>query len=228
MMSKNSRIEPGQPWVTISGQRVRLGGADVEEVDVLAVDLGRELRMGVDPRLGRPPVVAIPPVVVERADVRLLDAVIDVAGELVGPARPVESVAQVVEVGLRDVEGEGSDRSRRLIGPCLRVAAWNGIKCSVPLWPRRTILSSMESPERPAERPPSPGAPERPADPPGCAGGLHGTPRSADVGGRGACGRRDQRAVPALREQGGPAASGRARRAPAVPRRCRGSRRRRP
>ena len=46
-------------------QRVRLGGADVEEVDVLAVDLGRELRMGVDPSLGSPPVVLASPVVIE-------------------------------------------------------------------------------------------------------------------------------------------------------------------
>src|SRR4029079_17476802 len=60
--------------------------------------------------LGRPPVVLVAPRVVKGSDVRLLDAVVDVAGELVGPARAVEPIAQVVEVGLGDVEGERSDR----------------------------------------------------------------------------------------------------------------------
>ena len=36
--------EPGQPWVMISGKRVLVLGLDVDEVDVDAVDLGRELR----------------------------------------------------------------------------------------------------------------------------------------------------------------------------------------
>ena len=114
-------------------QGVRLGGADVEEVDVLAVDLGRELGERVDPGLGRAPVVLVDPVVVERPDVRLLDAVVDiVAGELVGPARAAEPVLEVVEVGLRDVEGEGADLVGHWVGPpCLSLR--NGMKCSVPL-----------------------------------------------------------------------------------------------
>ena len=126
-------------------QGVRLGGAEVEEVDVLAVDLGRELRMGVDPGLGRPPVVLAPPVVVERSDVRLLDAVVYIAGELVGPAGAVEPIAQVVEVGLGDVELERSDRGVDGVGHrsalSLGSVDRNGMKCSVPLWRIVAMLS---------------------------------------------------------------------------------------
>ena len=123
----------------------------MQEMDVLAVDVGRELRMSIDPLLRRPPVIPVPPVVVERADVRLLDAVIDIAGELIGPARTIESIAQVVEVGLWGVERGRISVSAVLvaIGSSLLVALRNGIKCSVPLWRMTAILSSMGSSERP-------------------------------------------------------------------------------
>ncbi len=51
-------------------QRVLAGRADVQEVDVQAVDLGAELREAVQPGLGRPPVVAVQPVLAQFAGVR--------------------------------------------------------------------------------------------------------------------------------------------------------------
>ena len=43
--------EPGQPCVMISGSASSCCDAHVDEVDVDAVDLGRELRQRVQPRL---------------------------------------------------------------------------------------------------------------------------------------------------------------------------------
>jgi len=48
-------------------QRVRVGRPDVQEVDRLAVDLGHELRQGVQARLVRGPVVGVAPVAGEVA-----------------------------------------------------------------------------------------------------------------------------------------------------------------
>ena len=196
----------------------------MEEVDVLAVDLGRELGMGVDRGLGRPPVVLVPPRVVERSDVRLLDAVVDVAGELVGPARPVEPVAQVVEVGLGDVEREGSDR---------RVGSWD---CSClpkrnevfrSIMTNRRYLVQMESGDRPlsGRRAQARRNDARIRD--AAREVFTADPGRADVGRRGARGRGHQRALPALREQGGPAPPGGSRRAGRLPRGGRGRGRRR-
>ncbi len=110
MMSKNSRIEPGQPWVTISGRAFGSGERTCRKwtfwPSISVVNCGWAL---IRASVARQSYV-VPPVVVERSDVRLLDAVVDVAGELVGPAGAVEPIAQVVEVGLRDVELERPDR----------------------------------------------------------------------------------------------------------------------
>ena len=64
--------------------------------------------------------------------------------------------------------------------------------------------------EQHAERPPRPGGPQRRADPDGGTGRLHRRRRSPDLGRRGSSRRRDQRPLPALREQGGPAPPARA------------------
>src|SRR5206468_11306041 len=47
-------------------QRVLLGGADVDEVDIDAVYLGDELRQGIQPCLDPPPIVVGAPVTHER------------------------------------------------------------------------------------------------------------------------------------------------------------------
>ena len=51
--SSSSMTEPGQPCVMISGSAFSCGDLHVDEVDVHAVDLGRELRQRVQPRLDR-------------------------------------------------------------------------------------------------------------------------------------------------------------------------------
>jgi hypothetical protein len=83
---------------------------DVQEVDALTVDLGRELRVRVEARLLGTPVEACAPVVGELAEV--------VGGNTAGPPRAGESggpagsgqpVAQVVQVGVGDRDAEGLD-----------------------------------------------------------------------------------------------------------------------
>jgi hypothetical protein len=102
-------------------QGLWLRGADVEEVDRLAVDGGGELRVLVQPRLVLAPVVAVTPVggqlleIVERHPAAPADP-----GQLVGPAGTGQPVAQVVEVGLGDVDPERPDPG---VG---RVAAGHG------------------------------------------------------------------------------------------------------
>src|SRR5215218_3990714 len=102
---------------------VGLGGADVQEVDVLAVDGSGELRVGVQLRFPFAPVVAGLPVlnqvldVVERyavlptrRDRTRLDRVPARLGrKLVGPAGTRQPVGQVVEIGLGDVDPERPD-----------------------------------------------------------------------------------------------------------------------
>ena len=91
-------------------QGVRLGRAHVEEVDVLPVDRGRELRVLVEPRLPGAPVVAAAPVVGELLDVGARHAVAPPgAGQLVGPARARETLVEVVQHGLGDLDPERSD-----------------------------------------------------------------------------------------------------------------------
>ena len=82
----------------------------MEEVDVLAVDLGGELGVVVEVFFVGAPVVLGAPVVGEFFEVGAGDAVAPVGvGEFVGPAGGVEPAVEVVEVGLGDVEVEGLD-----------------------------------------------------------------------------------------------------------------------
>jgi hypothetical protein len=69
-------------------QCVLVLGADVDEVDLHAVDLGRELRQGIQPRFDAAEVVLARPVVGERLERRQLDALRAIVDELLGgPAR---------------------------------------------------------------------------------------------------------------------------------------------
>jgi hypothetical protein len=75
-------------------QRLGLGGAYVHEVDVLAVDDGRELRKFVEPGLMGAPVVGSCPVLRERLEVTERDAAVPAgAGQLAGPASAGYAVA---------------------------------------------------------------------------------------------------------------------------------------
>src|SRR5918994_6982032 len=67
-------------------QRVRMGRADVNKVDVDAVDPGYELRQGIELRFRLAPVVAGAPMLDERLELRELDALRLVSNRLlVGP-----------------------------------------------------------------------------------------------------------------------------------------------
>lgn len=83
---------------------------DVQEVNAQAVDVGLELRDGIEPGLGGAPVVAVAPVLAQLADVGQRNALAPVVDGLgVGPACARQPLAQVVEVGLANVDAERSD-----------------------------------------------------------------------------------------------------------------------
>ena len=103
-------------------QRVFVLGLDVDEVDVHAVDLGRELGQGIERGLERAPVVVGRPVARQLLDRRQLHALRPIGDELLaGQARRGEALAQVVEVGLRHLDVEGADVGG---GGVLRGVAW--------------------------------------------------------------------------------------------------------
>ena len=89
--------------------------ADVDEVDVHAVDLGHELRQRVELRLTAPPVVPVQPVAGERLSGRQLHALRAVGDQLLArPPRCGNSTAQVVDRLLRKLDVEGPDLGRGL------------------------------------------------------------------------------------------------------------------
>jgi len=94
---------------------VGLGGTYVQEVDLLPVDLGEELWVGVQGRLLRPPVVGVAPVRDQVAEVAHRDAGVPVvAWERCGKASAVQACGEVVQVGLIDVDAEGADALGRV------------------------------------------------------------------------------------------------------------------
>ena len=91
-------------------QRVRTRRADMQEMDVQAVDLGPELRERVEARLARTPVVARQPVVAQGlhvAERAALRPVVD--GRRLSPPRLAEPPAKVVQVGFGDFDPERGD-----------------------------------------------------------------------------------------------------------------------
>jgi len=99
-------------------QRVCLRRADVQEVDVEAVDRRAVLIKSVQHRLAAAPVVVGPPVVHERAQLGERHALRPVADRLAfRPARPCQTLPQVIESALRRVVGERRDRGIRECAP---------------------------------------------------------------------------------------------------------------
>jgi hypothetical protein len=91
-------------------QRVLVLRADMQEMDVEAVDGGLVLAPTVQHRLAAAPDVAVTPVIDQRLDLgerRALGPVVNGLG--VRPAGLVEAAIEVLEVCLRDGEGEGGD-----------------------------------------------------------------------------------------------------------------------
>ena len=79
----------------------------MDEVDLLTVDVGEEVRPTVEPLLLRAPVELGAPVVAEVLEVREIGAVVPAAARnLVGPARAREPLAEVVEHGLGNLDPE--------------------------------------------------------------------------------------------------------------------------
>ena len=89
-------------------QRVLVSGANVDEVDVNAVDLGDEVRQGREALLELAPVVVRRPIAGQGLDRLELDAL----GGIRFPVRPlrrVDAAAQVGELVVRDVDLERAD-----------------------------------------------------------------------------------------------------------------------
>ncbi len=113
MTSTNSVKAPGQPCTRSTGNASACAARAVNEVDRLPVDSGAEVRQIVEPRFLRAPVIIVAPVRDELAQVVDRDPVLP-AGfvDLVGETGPRETVAQVVEVVVVDVDPESLHRVR--------------------------------------------------------------------------------------------------------------------
>ena len=95
-------------------QRVLVGRLDVDEVDVQPVDLGLELRQGVQSRLAPAPVVLGRPVARQVLYRRQLHTLRPIGDEF--PRRPagrVDTAAQLVDLALRYFDSERPDRALR-------------------------------------------------------------------------------------------------------------------
>ena len=106
-----STTEPGPAVADDQRKRVLVLRANVDEVDVQPVDLGDEVRDGVQPRLALAPVVLGRPVaseVLHERERHALRVIVD--GLLFGPARGRDSGTQVVEIPVADLDRERPDR----------------------------------------------------------------------------------------------------------------------
>ena len=92
-------------------QRILMLRTNVDEMDVEPVDLGDEVRQGVQPRLDLAPVVLGRPIARELLNRRELHALRVIRdGFPLGPSRRRDAPAQFVDVRLRKVDGDGADR----------------------------------------------------------------------------------------------------------------------
>ena len=101
---------PGPAVADHEGQGVLVRGPHVQEVDAEPVDLGAELREPVERGFSGPPVVVVGPVPAQLLRVRERDPLRPVVDRLgLGPARAAQALGQVVQLGLRYVDGERRD-----------------------------------------------------------------------------------------------------------------------
>ncbi len=114
-------IEPGQPCETISGSAFCCARADVDEVDVEAVDRGDELGERVQLRLAPAPVLVRRPVAGELLDRRELDALGLVIDRLPFGRPPRRDPAPKVDDGLvGHLHRERSDGRVVVMAQCRR------------------------------------------------------------------------------------------------------------
>src|SRR5918992_2835022 len=106
-------------WVPVADDQwesIRFRGSDVQEVDSLPVDLRGELRKPVELRFLLAPVEAIGPVLGEVLEVIERDAPTPAdARYLVREAGASQTLSQVAEGGLGDLDPEGPDLSGCLV-----------------------------------------------------------------------------------------------------------------
>src|SRR5215213_4426572 len=92
-------------------QRIFMFRTNVNEMDVQPVDLGDELRQGLQFRLDLAPIVICRPIareVLHRRELHALGLIRD--GLLFGPVRVRDAAAEVLQSLIRNVDVEGSDR----------------------------------------------------------------------------------------------------------------------
>ena len=90
---------------------VRMTRADVDEVNVEPVDLGHELRVGVEPGLSLAPVVVGTPITHQLLDFCELYALRPVIDRLpIGPSRGGDASAEIEELLVRNGDVEGPNR----------------------------------------------------------------------------------------------------------------------
>ena len=106
----NSTIDPGQPCVIRSGIAFFVWRSGVNEMDVDAVDVGRELIEAIERGLASPPVVAVGPVGADLLHIRERYSLRPVVDQLrFGPSRVVQTALEIVEQILRHVDAERGD-----------------------------------------------------------------------------------------------------------------------
>src|ERR671915_115275 len=90
-------------------ERVHLGRAHVDKVDVLIVNRGSELRELIQLGFVLTPVVAGSPIPNHVLHILEADTIVPAnAGQLVGPAGAAQPASQVIQVGLGNVDAERS------------------------------------------------------------------------------------------------------------------------
>ena len=103
-------IDPGHPCEMMTGRAFAVTRADVNEVNVHAVDGCDELRQCFELGLGPSPAVARAPISDERLELGELYALRRVVDRLaVGPARSGDAPAQIGKVLLWDMDRKGAD-----------------------------------------------------------------------------------------------------------------------
>ena len=94
---------PGQPWVRISGMPRPPQGAFMDEVDIVAVDICRELSEAIEAGFLRSPVEALAPIVGDALQIgHLRTGVPARVLELIRPARAGEPLPEIGDGWLWD------------------------------------------------------------------------------------------------------------------------------